>query len=255
MRRPAAFLNLIFSRRSIRRFRPGKIDAEVLKIILEAAQSAPYYYQAFCFILLEKPEIKREINESCGGDFIEKAGASIVVCLDLNRISGLLDRLGIVHVLKADTYPVESVLGVFESGLAVMNLIMAAEVMGYGTLILDCALYECERISEILKLPHGVIPLVIVCIGEKDENPPPRPRWPLESLFHVDGYRMLSDEESERFLENMDKAYSVEGYLKKYAGWAGSYREYLANRALLTREVRRAYESISAFLRRSGFRP
>jgi nitroreductase len=254
MRRPPAFLNLIFSRRTIRRFRPGKIDPDVLKIILEAGQSAPYYYQAFCFILLERHELKNEINEICGGDFINKAGASIVVCLDLNRVSRLLDRLGIVHVLKADTYPVESALGIFESGLAVMNLILAAEVMGYGTLILDCGLYECERLSEILKLPHGVIPLVIVCIGEKDENPPARPRWPLEVLLHIDSYRQLTDEEAERFLEITDRTYSVEGYLKKYAGWTGSYRDYLASRTVLTKEMRRTYENISMFLRRRGLR-
>jgi FMN reductase (NADPH) len=254
MRRPHALLNIIFSRRSIRRFRPSVVDRDVLRVIIEAAQSAPYYNQAYSFILVERADLREELHGICGGEAVRQAGAILVVCLDLHRVEALLDSLGVEHVLKADTYPVESILGVFETGMALMNAVLASEIMGYGTLVLDCGIFECERISEILKLPIGVIPLAILCIGERDERPPPRPRWPLENILHVDGYAPVSRKDVENYLGIVDKMLGSEGYLKKYADWTGSYRDYLAQRTLLTKDVRKIYEDISAFIRRRGFR-
>ncbi|MEM3032092.1 MAG: hypothetical protein QXK39_04175, partial [Nitrososphaerota archaeon] len=206
------------------------------------------------FILVERAELREELYKICGSDAIRQAGAALVVCLDLKRVTTLLDSLVTEHVLRADAYPAESLLGVFEVGLAVMNAILASEIMGYGTLILDCGLYECERISEVLKLPAGVIPLVVLLIGEKDEAPPQRPRWPIETVLHVDGYTPVSAEDVERYVATVDRLLGQEGYLKKYAGWTGSYREYLAQRTLLTKEARKANEAVSSYLRRRGLR-
>ncbi len=254
MNRRHALLNIIFSRRSIRRFRPGVVDREVLKVIIEAAQSAPYYNQAYAFILVEKAEFKEEFGRLCGNDAVKQAGAILVVCLDLNRVGAVFESLGVEHVLRAEVYPVESVLGVFEAGMALMNAIIASEIMGYGTLVLDCGLYECGRISELLKLPQGVIPLALLCIGEKNERPPPRPRWPLENILHVDGYTPVSRNDVDNYLGVADRMLGSEGYLKKYAGWTGGYREYLAQRVLLNKDVRKIYEDISSYIRRRGFR-
>src|SRR6202030_1961569 len=57
---------VIYARRDIRQFRSAPIAADVLTRILEAAHAAPLvgFMQPWNFILVQSPEIRRQIKES-----------------------------------------------------------------------------------------------------------------------------------------------------------------------------------------------
>ena len=166
----------------------------------------------------------------------------------------MLESLGHQHILRLDKYPVEALYAVFEAGLVAENICLAAEALGYGTALVSCALLECKDMVEFFKLPDGVIPLIFICIGERAENPPQRPRWPLNVVFHKDEYRPVSLEQVEEYIEETNRAYSAESYLRKYANWHGSYRDFLVERTLATKDIKKSYDVLSSFLRKKGLR-
>ncbi|MCS6783689.1 MAG: nitroreductase family protein [Candidatus Caldarchaeum sp.] len=245
-------LGLLASRRSIRKFRKSPISEEILHLIVETGQSAPCYFQAYSVIWLKSEQLIESAFETCGTEAIKQASAVLLVCVDFNKLETFAETVTSEHFLNLDAYPAEVLLSVLEVGLMVENMVIASEALGYGTLLLDCGIYECERFTELLKLPNGVIPLTILLIGEKDENPPPRPRWPLETVLHVDGYRPITSKDAEKYLETAEKLLAREGYLLKYANFKGSYSEYLAERFNANKELRQSYNALSSFIRKHG---
>lgn len=223
-------------------------------MIVEAGQSAPCYFQAYSVIWIKSKELLENTVDVCDSEAVRQAAAVLLVCLDFNKLEKYAESVTQEHFLKMDVYPAETLLTVLEAGLMVENMVIASEALGYGTLLLDCGMYECEKFSEMLKLPHGVIPLVVLLIGEKDESPPPRPRWSIHTVLHVDGYKPVTREDVQTYLEYADKTLSSEGYLLKYANFKGSYVEYLAERFQANKELKQSYNALSSFLRRQGLK-
>jgi len=247
-------IGLLLSRRSIRKFRKTSINDEEVRLIVETGQAAPSYFQAYSVIWLKDRNLVEKVAAICDSETIKHAAATFLVCLDLNRPALLLQKVSPENFFKLDTYPAEVLLSILETGLFLENVITASEALGYGSLLLDCGLFECEMLVELLKLPYGVIPLVLLLIGEKDENPPARPRWGVENILHINAYRQVAGDEVERYLAHVEKTLASENYLLKYANYKGSYREYLAERTAADKEIKQLYERLSAYLRKRGLR-
>jgi len=254
MRPKPSLLNILYSRRTIRRFRKKEITEDVLRLIIEAGQRAPCYYQAYSVVWVKDEAKLKELGELCDSGLVTQASAVLVICLDLHRLRLVLDKLGHDHFMREDKYPAESFFAIFETALLAENMCIAAEVLGYGSAMLDCVLFEFEGVAQLLQLPPGVIPAVVLCMGEKDENPPPRPRWPTDSVLHRDTYRDLDVSEVDRYLDLAEKLLGAEGYLRKYANWNDSYREYLKARTSTTKDTKRHAEELSRLLKQNGLR-
>lgn len=249
-----SLLNIIYRRRSIRRFRTSEVSDEVVELIVEAGQRAPSYLQAYCLILVRDEAKRQALARICGDQFMGNAPVWILACLDLNRTVRMLDSQGHDHVFLSEHFMPEFILGIFDTAVAVENMVIASEVLGLGSLIVSDVLYNCEDVSRIIGLPARVIPLVLLCIGEKGEDPPERPRWPLHALFHKDSYGETSREEIFAYLREADKQLRSEGYFRKYAKRDFSYSEYIRQRTLKTKETVEAAKILSNFVRRIGLR-
>ena len=242
-------LNLLRSRRSIRIFRPSEISEDILKLIIEAGIRAPTYLQSYTIIQVKDEGKKEELAKLCGEKIVKGASAIFLICVDLYRTGIMLDMLGHEHILRSDKHPIESILAVFDAGLMVENMIIAAEALGLGSVILDCPLIECKMFSELFELPRGVTPLILLCIGERGEVPPLRPRLPIDQIFHVDRYGEVSDERLKEYLEELERHMEVENYVRKYAGMDMRYLEYLKLKTELTNESKKVNDEILRFLK------
>ncbi|MEM3398292.1 MAG: nitroreductase family protein [Nitrososphaerota archaeon] len=78
--------------------------------------------------------------------------------------------------MRSDKHPIETVEAIFEAGLFVENIVIAAEALGFGPVMLDYALWIGREVSTMLRLPRGVVSLMFLCIGVPAENPSLRPR-------------------------------------------------------------------------------
>ncbi len=251
MRKRRSVLKLLANRRSIRIFKPAKMPDEIVEMILEAGVRAPTSLQSYTVIQAKDERIREEIAELCEGqdELIKNAAAVFLICADLNRTKRMLDLLGHHHVLKSDKHPVESILAVFDAGLLVENMIIAAEALGYGSTILDYPLVKPREFAELFHLPKGVTPLVLLCIGERDEVPPLRPRLPIQVIFRSDEYEDASDEELAGYLRELERAMERENYVRKYTGLDLRFLEYLKLRTLLDDSSKKLYDAVEKFLK------
>ena len=247
--RRRSVLKLLMNRRSIRIFRPAEMPEEILELLVQAGQRAPTYLQAYTIIHVKDSRKREEVAKLCHEGIVKNASAVLIVCADLYRPALMLDLLGHKHVLQTDRHPVEAVFAVFDAALVAENIIIAAEALGYGSVILDCPLLEAQKFAELFDLPKGVVPIALLCIGERAETPPPRPRLPLNQILHVDTYEEPSSEELERFLKELEKHMERENYVRKYAEMDVRYLEYLKLKTELNDEARKLNDAVAKYLR------
>jgi len=83
-----------------------------------------------------------------------------------------------------------------------------------GSCFLGGIPYEAARVVRQYKLPPRVFPLVGLAMGYPAEDPPPRPRYPLDFGLFEGEYPAFTDEQIDRAMSRMDKGYLAQGYYR-----------------------------------------
>lgn len=163
------FEECVKNRRSIRKYKAGKIDHAVIEKVVEMASFAPSWknVQTTRYIVVEDEAVKHEIAESCVLGFglnrknIENAPALVLVTTVANR-SGY-ERDGSFSTSKETHW--ES----FDAGLAVQTFCLAAHAEGLGTVIMG--IYDEEKVIKTAQIPEGQKVSAMIAIGYPDEAP------------------------------------------------------------------------------------
>jgi nitroreductase len=176
---PEATLELLRTRRSIRRYRPDPVPDEMLAQILEAGRWAPSASnrQPWRFVVVRDRAVLKEVGQHAAYYFLRWAHVAeapllIVLCgTAKNRIYQ--------QFLHED------------SGLAGGQMMLQAKALGLGT----CWVGGVDRkaIADILRLPDGIRVVGLLTVGFPAEDPPPTPRKPLEEIVHYDVYGRHSE--------------------------------------------------------------
>lgn len=249
-----SILRILMSRRSIRVFRQGRVSPSVVRLIVEAGQRAPCSFQSYSVIVIDSDEVRARLAELTDDQLFVKSPLLMLICIDFRRTTAMFDILGEKHVLRSDKHPVETIEAIFEAGLFVENVVIAAEALGFGSVMLDYALWMSREISSLLRLPKGVVPLMFLCIGVPAEKPPLRPRLPLDTILHINNYREPSIEELRNYIEEASKKLAKENYLQKYANVNKTYSEYLLDKISVDKQVEKLNSAISSFLNSNGIK-
>jgi nitroreductase len=94
-------------------------------------------------------------------------------------------------------------------------MVIAAESLGLGSCFLGGVPYRADKISEQYKLPRRVFPLVGLTMGYPAQDPPTRPRYPLDFALFEGEYPEFSDEQVERAMAEMDEGYLAQDYYRR----------------------------------------
>jgi len=164
-------LNLIKTRRSIRRYRSDPVPEELIEQVLEAARWAPSSTNAqpWEFVVVREPAIRKAVADLCHFFFVPNrhvAEAPVLIAL-----VGWPDR---AQFYREDVT------------LASANILLMAHALGLGCCWIGAVDYE--GVSRILKLPQEARLMGVITMGWPDEQPQPRPRRPLAELVHYDVY-------------------------------------------------------------------
>jgi nitroreductase len=150
-------LKAIKSRRTIRRFKPNPIDAEMLQLILEAGRWAPSFsnLQPWKFIVIKEQGLKNALDKAARESVlhlgIHEAPVVILVCVDR--------RIDPLHAIEA-------------GAAATQNMTLAAHSLGLGAGWIGIWGTETEAsIQKLLKLPETVRAVSLLPIGIPDESP------------------------------------------------------------------------------------
>lgn len=255
---PSQLLQILFDRRSIRKFKTMLIADNVAEKIVEAGQRAPSAcnLQTYSVVWVRDKETKEKVWKDCFvTSAIRKAPLLFVICADLRRLAKVLDYLGHDHCLKHGQGYALKLMSIVDAVVAAENMTIASECHDLGSVFIGSALAN-KKLIKTLSLPKGVLPLTLLCIGYSDEQPPTRPRLPQKSILHIDQYKDVAEKEIENFLEQMDLVLDKEGYYQKYGGRkpAYHYRDHIKSKT--SARVRDKEDNeIVATVKEAGFFP
>jgi nitroreductase len=190
-------LELMQSRRSIRKFLPKLPERAILEKLIEAAVSAPSASnkQPWRFLIVLNPDIKArmaaavrdavdrvaahiepqfEAGFRAYGDYFTRFETAPVVIVPLYRPLTLLSSMVGPDLLPNDRRNVicmEEQSGLVSASLAVENLLLAAHEMGLGASGLTGPLIAADELREILSVPSGWNIVALIALGYPDEQP------------------------------------------------------------------------------------
>ena len=194
-------IETMLNRKSIRQYRDESPSDEVLKSIVRAGQQAPFAYQ-LCSLLLSR---NRERNPF---------GAPLLftICVDSHRLELVMARRN-WRMVNNDLSLL--LFGIQDAALMAENMVIAAESLGLGSCFLGDAPYRADEIIEEYRLPKRVFPLVQLTMGYPAEDPPPRPRYPMEFTVFEDEYPEFDEETISQAMAEMDDGYLGQDYYRR----------------------------------------
>ncbi len=166
-------MNIIFKRRSIRKYTDKKISEKDIKLMLKAGMSAPSSKNTMPweFIVIDDKDILRKIPEFHPySKMLLQADKAIVVCGDVEK-SDIKD------------YWIQSCCA------AVQNILLQATDLGIGSVWLALYPYEdrFKPLCELLNLPTNIVPLSIIPLGYPDEQKEPKDIYDEEKV-HINSW-------------------------------------------------------------------
>lgn len=193
-------IETMLNRKSIRKYTPEMPSDEMVHTIVRAGQQAPFAYQMGSLLLSRD----REHNPF-------KAPLLFIVCVDSHRMEVVMSKRG-WQMVNNDLSLM--LFGIQDAALLAENMVIAAESLGLGSCFLGGIPYRAEQIIEQYKLPKRVFPMVGLSMGFPAEDPPPRPRYPIDFALFEDEYPAFGEQNVRDAMQVMDEGYLAQDYYR-----------------------------------------
>ncbi len=182
-----SFLNLVRSRRSIRRYSAAAVSDEQMAAILEAGRLAPSgnNAQPWRFIVVRDEGVKRRLYEAAGRQsFILEAPVVIAAVADPKA---KIKRAGGGSPSSEEQIPTLAVIkAVRDTAIAADHMVLQACDMGLGSCWV--AKYEQEDIRPVLGVPEDCFVVTLITLGEAAHTPKESARYPIHEITFDDQY-------------------------------------------------------------------
>jgi nitroreductase len=183
---PEALLELLRTRRSVRRFQPQPLDRRTVLVLLEAAVAAPSASnkQPWRFLVVQAREridrmaaAVREATERIAAHIPKDSQAAFLAYGDY------FTRFELAPTVIVPIHRGLSVLSnLVGTSLALENLLLMAHAMGLGASGMTGPLVAEPALRAILEVPDGWGILGLVPLGYPDEEPGPTARKPVDKV-------------------------------------------------------------------------
>lgn len=164
-------LEVIQSRRAVRRYAPDPVSDEQLEPLLEAMRWAPSAgnAQPWRVKVVRDAETKGKLaGAALGQRFVAEAPVALVIAVHLDEAHRAYGQRGV------DLYCLQ------DTGTAVQNLMLAAHAAGLGTCWVGA--FRESEVAAALGLPRHLRPVAIIPLGVPAEAPAAPRRKPLSEL-------------------------------------------------------------------------
>jgi nitroreductase len=177
-------LDAIKGRRSVRAYKADAVPEEKLQTVLEALRWAPSWANTQCWevVVVRDPRVKSELagTLSRGNPALSsmaEAPVVIVLCA-LRGVSGY--HRGEVTTDKGDWF-------MFDAGVAMQNLCLAAHDLGLGTVIVG--LFDHRKAAKILGVPQQVDVVTMTPLGVPARKGGTTKRKEMSEFVYYEGYK------------------------------------------------------------------
>ena len=162
-------MNIIETRRSIRKFQDKPVGKEIIEEIIKEASFAPSWKncQPVRYIAVQNREVLQKIADTCvlgfvpNGKIIARCPILIIETIVHGR-SGF-ERDGSFTTSKGDRWEV------FDAGIAAQTLCLAATEHGLGSVIMG--IFDETKLAETASIPEGQIAAAMIAMGYPAEDP------------------------------------------------------------------------------------
>jgi nitroreductase len=166
-----SLVDLILSRRSIRRYKNKDIAEGVLKQILETGRQAPSAAnrQPIRFVVVNDRDVLKNLCDNLITRFVKYAPLAIVGCANVKSL--LTGKWAVV-----------------DATIAMENMVIAAWALGIGS----CWIGACneKKVKELLKIPDKWKVVAVLTFGYPAEQPKQRKKKPLEKMFSFNNFQL-----------------------------------------------------------------
>jgi len=196
--------DILFERRTIRKYSPEPVDDKLLNELLDMGcrASTTGNMQVYSIIVNRDQNIKRELAPChFNQEMITEAPVVLTFCADFNRFNKWC-RLnnaepGYDNFLSFMTAGIDALF-------VAQTVCVGAESLGLGICYLGTTTYMAHKIIEVLKLPKGVVPVTTVTLGWPDEHPDQVDRLPLAAIIHNESYCDYTDSSIQEYYKEKE---------------------------------------------------
>lgn len=178
-------MEAIKGRRSIRRYKSDPVPDEALREVLEAVRWAPSWGNTQCWevIVVKDPKVKSEVAKT-----VPKVNPALALMTDVPILLILCGRKGVSGYYGGKPKTGKGDWLMFDTGLAMQNLCLAAHALGLGTVIVG--MFDHQKVAELLGIPQNIDVVAMTPLGyPKAGGSAPR-RKEISEFVHYEGYHI-----------------------------------------------------------------
>lgn len=177
-------MDVIKGRRSIRKYKSDPVPEEVLQIVLEAVRWAPSWANSQCceLIVVKDPKVKSDLATA-----LSKTNPSLSSMTEAPLVLVLCGIKGISGYYKGQPTTEKGDWLMFDTGLAMQNLCLAAHSLGLGTVVVGN--FNHQKVAEILGVPQNIEVVAMTPLGYRATEGSTPKRKELSQFVFYDKYR------------------------------------------------------------------
>jgi len=176
-------IEAIKGRRSARKYKPDPVPEETLQKVMEAVRWAPSWHNTQCWevIVVKDQKMKSELATTL--IHIPKSNPAASSMTEAPIVLILCGRKGVSGYFKGQPQTVKGDWLMFDTGLAMQNLCLAAHALGLGTVVVGR--FDHNKVAEILGIPQNVEVVAMTPLGyPATEGTAPKRKELSEFVFH-----------------------------------------------------------------------
>lgn len=187
-----ALLDVMKTRRSVRKYSDKEVSEQLLNQLLEAASRTQTMgnLQLYSVVVTRSAEMKEKLSPAhFNQPMVKGAPVVLTICADFNRTTewcrnrkaepGYDNMLSFINAAS-------------DALLYAQTFSCLAEEAGLGICYLGTTVYMPGMIIDALQLPKLVMPVATLTVGWPDEKPALNDRLPLASFIHAESYKEYS---------------------------------------------------------------
>lgn len=155
------FVEIVKTRRSIRKYEDRNVPPETLDTILEAVRWSPSWANTQCWeiVVVRDPAVKQQLQATLPPKGNPAAGAM----LQAPVVLALCGRLKISGYYKDQVTTKFGDWFMFDLGIACQTICLTAHALGLGTVVVG--LFDHDRAKAVLKVPEGYELVAMIPLG------------------------------------------------------------------------------------------
>ena len=176
-------METIEGRRSIRKYKPDPVPEEALQKVLEAVRWAPSWANTQCseVVVAKDPKVKSELAAT-----LPQTNPALRSMTDAPLVLVLCGKKGTSGFYKGQAVTVKGDWLMFDTGLAMQNLCLAAHALGLGTVVVG--MFDHKKAEQVLGLPEGVEVVAMTPLGYPSSGGGTSKRKEISEFVFYDGY-------------------------------------------------------------------